>query len=169
MFVILKYQIRYFQALLCFFVLTDTHFTGRCLSYRLIPKPRTQITGIHFRFSEKHEFTKPNDIRALELMDHAARKLMEEYPDIVLAFGESDEFRLVLPINSNLLFIFMYCSWFRFITLFYLMKFMYRYRFVDCSASFSLGHLTDYSPRTASSFKNPLLSTIDVNPRSFLL
>ena len=47
------------------------------------------------RFSEKHEFTKPNDVRALQLMDHAARDLMEEYPDIILAFGESDEFRLV--------------------------------------------------------------------------
>ena len=29
-------------------------------------------------------------------MDHAARDLMEEYPDIILAFGESDEFRLVI-------------------------------------------------------------------------
>ena len=48
------------------------------------------------RFSEKHEFTKPNDVRALQLMDHAARDLMEEYPDIILAFGESDEYRLVL-------------------------------------------------------------------------
>lgn len=47
------------------------------------------------RFSEKHEFTKPNDVRALQLMDHAARHLMEEYPDIILAFGESDEYRLV--------------------------------------------------------------------------
>ena len=28
-------------------------------------------------------------------MDHAAQDLMEEYPDIVLAFGESDEFRFV--------------------------------------------------------------------------
>jgi len=26
-------------------------------------------------------------------MDHAAKDVMEEYPDIVLAFGESDEFR----------------------------------------------------------------------------
>ncbi len=53
----------------------------------------------HFRFSEKHEFTKPNDVRALQLMDHAARDLMEEYPDIILAFGESDEFRLVSRYN----------------------------------------------------------------------
>lgn len=27
------------------------------------------------------------------LMDHAARDVMEEYKDIVLAFGESDEYR----------------------------------------------------------------------------
>ncbi len=27
-------------------------------------------------------------------MDHAAQSLMEEYPDIVLGFGESDEYRL---------------------------------------------------------------------------
>lgn len=51
------------------------------------------------RFSEKHEFTKPNDVRALQLMDHAARDLMEEYPDIILAFGESDEYRLVLLVR----------------------------------------------------------------------
>jgi len=36
---------------------------------------------------------KPNDERALKLMDHAARVVMEEYNDILLAFGESDEFR----------------------------------------------------------------------------
>ena len=33
-------------------------------------------------------------------MDHAARHLMEEYPDIILAFGESDEYRLVFTISS---------------------------------------------------------------------
>ena len=52
------------------------------------------------RFSEKHEFTKPNDVRALQLMDHAARNVMEEYPDIILAFGESDEYRLVSQSSS---------------------------------------------------------------------
>ena len=53
------------------------------------------IPSCDARFSEKHNFAKPNDVRALQLMDHAARDLMEEYPDIVLAFGESDEFRSV--------------------------------------------------------------------------
>ena len=45
------------------------------------------------RFSDMHRFAKPNDERALKLMDHAARDVMTEYQDIVLAFGESDEFR----------------------------------------------------------------------------
>ena len=45
------------------------------------------------RFSVAHNFVKPNDKRALELMDYAALRLMEEYPDIVLGFGESDEYR----------------------------------------------------------------------------
>lgn len=44
-------------------------------------------------------------------MDKAAQTLMEEYPDIVLAFGESDEFRYVnipqdtQPYHSNALFL----------------------------------------------------------------
>ena len=45
------------------------------------------------RFSDAHNFVKPNDKRALELMDYAALRLMEEYPNIVLGFGESDEYR----------------------------------------------------------------------------
>ncbi len=49
--------------------------------------------SICIRFSEIHGFTKPNDKRALDLMDRAARSVMEEYEDDVLAFGESDEYR----------------------------------------------------------------------------
>ena len=45
------------------------------------------------RFSDEHGFAKPNDERALKLMDHAAQAVMAEYKDIVLAFGESDEYR----------------------------------------------------------------------------
>ncbi|KAJ7625024.1 Thg1 C terminal domain-containing protein [Mycena polygramma] len=54
------------------------------------------------RFSDEHEFTKPNDTRALELMDHAAKDVMEQYPDIVLAFGESDEFSFLLRKSASL-------------------------------------------------------------------
>jgi tRNA(His) guanylyltransferase len=32
-------------------------------------------------------------------MDHAATAVMEEYPDIILAFGESDEYRLVYALR----------------------------------------------------------------------
>lgn len=45
------------------------------------------------RFSDKHAFEKPNDIRALHLMDRAAKSVMDELGDVVLAFGESDEYR----------------------------------------------------------------------------
>lgn len=45
------------------------------------------------RFSDTHAFEKPNDVRALELMDKAAMTVMAEYKDVVLAFGESDEYR----------------------------------------------------------------------------
>ena len=41
---------------------------------------------------------KPNDERALKLMDHAAQDVMTEYKDIVLAFGESDEFRYAVHV-----------------------------------------------------------------------
>ncbi|KAI0833395.1 tRNAHis guanylyltransferase [Trametes gibbosa] len=52
-----------------------------------------RIDGHAFhRLSEEHCFAKPNDERALQLMDHAARDVMNEYKDIMLAFGESDEY-----------------------------------------------------------------------------
>jgi len=54
------------------------------------------------RFSDEHEFTKPNDERALELMEHAAKDLMSEYNDIVVAFGESDEFSFLLRKSTHL-------------------------------------------------------------------
>ncbi|KAJ3534522.1 hypothetical protein NMY22_g6887 [Coprinellus aureogranulatus] len=54
------------------------------------------------RFSDVHEFQKPNDLRALQLMDHAARSVMEEYHDIVLAFGESDEYSFLLKKSTSL-------------------------------------------------------------------
>lgn len=47
-------------------------------------------------FSDDHGFKKPNDERALQVMDTAAKRVMEQFTDIVLAFGESDEFRSVI-------------------------------------------------------------------------
>ncbi|KAF8529895.1 tRNAHis guanylyltransferase [Gautieria morchelliformis] len=54
------------------------------------------------RFSDTHGFVKPNDERALQLMDHSARMVMEEYKDVVLAFGESDEFSFLLRKSCTL-------------------------------------------------------------------
>lgn len=45
------------------------------------------------RFSDVHSFDKPNDIRALKLMNTAAKAVLNEYKDVVMAFGESDEYR----------------------------------------------------------------------------
>jgi tRNA(His) guanylyltransferase len=68
------------------FELPDTLLPGTFIIFRL--------DGHAFhKFSDEHGFSKPNDSRALQLMDHAAKKLMEEYPDLMLAFGESDEYR----------------------------------------------------------------------------
>ncbi|KIL65737.1 hypothetical protein M378DRAFT_76363 [Amanita muscaria Koide BX008] len=62
-----------------------------------------RIDGHSFhRFSDEHGFDKPNDVRALRLMDQAARQVMEEYPDIVLAFGESDEYSFLLRRQTTL-------------------------------------------------------------------
>lgn len=55
-----------------------------------------RIDGKSFhKFSSKHNFSKPNDSRALNLMNRAALLVMQEYRDIVLAYGESDEYSFV--------------------------------------------------------------------------
>jgi len=77
------------------FELPDPLLPGTFMVYRL--------DGHSFhRFSEQHNFTKPNDERALQLMDHAAQHLMEEYGDIILAFGESDEYSFLLRKSTAL-------------------------------------------------------------------
>jgi tRNA(His) guanylyltransferase len=50
-----------------------------------------------FRFSRAHVFTKPNDINAIHLMNQAAKSVMRELSsDIVLGYGDSDEYRFTL-------------------------------------------------------------------------
>lgn len=50
------------------------------------------------RFSRAHGFTKPNDINALNLMNIAAKSVMKELSaDIILAYGDSDEYRHYWP------------------------------------------------------------------------
>lgn len=58
--------------------------------------------GLH-SFSDAHDFAKPNDGRALELMNEAARHVVQALkPDVVLAFGESDEYSFLLRRSCSL-------------------------------------------------------------------
>ncbi|WVZ99391.1 hypothetical protein U9M48_044707 [Paspalum notatum var. saurae] len=53
-----------------------------------------RIDGCHFhRFSKIHAFEKPNDENALNLMNDCATAMLEKFPDIVFAYGVSDEYR----------------------------------------------------------------------------
>lgn len=73
----------------------DGHSFHRCVAVaKSIAVVRSCTRNLSF--SEMHGFSKPNDVRALALMDHAAGNLLEQYPDIVFAFGQSDEFRSIL-------------------------------------------------------------------------
>lgn len=54
------------------------------------------------RFTEIHGFDKPNDVRALELMNRAAAKVMEELQDICLAFGQSDEYSFIFKKDTSI-------------------------------------------------------------------
>ncbi|KAJ9544816.1 hypothetical protein OSB04_024523 [Centaurea solstitialis] len=55
-----------------------------------------RINGRNFeRFSEINEFGKPNDERALNLMNCCATSVLEKYPDIILAYGFSDEYSFI--------------------------------------------------------------------------
>ncbi|KAH8813276.1 tRNAHis guanylyltransferase-like protein Thg1 [Xylogone sp. PMI_703] len=51
--------------------------------------------GFH-KFSDKYAFEKPNDRRALDLMNAAAKAVMTALPDIIIAYGVSDEYSLLL-------------------------------------------------------------------------
>ncbi|CAL3972235.1 unnamed protein product [Diplocarpon coronariae] len=57
--------------------------------------------GFH-KFSDRYAFEKPNDRRALDLMNAAAMAVMNEMPDIVIAYGVSDEYSFVFHRSSTL-------------------------------------------------------------------
>ncbi|KAK1403780.1 tRNA(His) guanylyltransferase [Heracleum sosnowskyi] len=62
-----------------------------------------RIDGCHFhRFSEIHEFEKPNDEQALNLMNSCAVAVLKEFNDIVFSYGVSDEYSFVLKKDSQL-------------------------------------------------------------------
>eukprot|EP00731_Ephydatia_muelleri_P029772 Em0021g295a len=53
------------------------------------------------RFSEQHNFEKPNDDRALGLMNKCAEAVFREFSDIVIAYGQSDEYSFVFRKDTN--------------------------------------------------------------------
>jgi len=55
-----------------------------------------------FRLSDRYGFVKPNDCRALDLMNAAAVEVMKELPDLCVAYGVSDEYRYFCFILSIL-------------------------------------------------------------------
>lgn len=52
------------------------------------------------RLSAKYNFEKPNDRRALDLMNAAAVAVVRDLPDVMIGYGVSDEFRYVFSFLS---------------------------------------------------------------------
>lgn len=69
--------------------------------------PQTHIVirvdgkGFH-KFSEHYNFDKPNDVRALGVMNKTAEVMLRQFPDIVLAYGDSDEYLFLLRRDCEL-------------------------------------------------------------------
>ena len=62
---------------------------------------RVDGKGFH-KFTQEHNFDKPNDIGALNLMNAAAKGVMSELQDIFLAYGQSDEYSFIFKRSSTL-------------------------------------------------------------------
>ena len=62
-----------------------------------------RVDGKNFHtFSKKHNFSKPNDEKALGLMNEAAVSVMEENSDIFIAYGQSDEYSFILRNSATI-------------------------------------------------------------------
>jgi len=55
----------------------------------------------NFRFSEQHKFKKPNDEQALSLMNDCAKSVLTNFSDIVIGYGQSDEYSFVFKRNTE--------------------------------------------------------------------
>lgn len=62
-----------------------------------------RIDGRAFtKFAQAHGFEKPNDERALRLMNASAQAVMDDCSDACFAYGESDEYSFVIRKSSTL-------------------------------------------------------------------
>lgn len=62
-----------------------------------------RIDGRNFsKFCDVHQFVKPNDVAALKLMNQAAITVMEDFKEIILGFGQSDEYSFIFRKDTQL-------------------------------------------------------------------
>lgn len=62
-----------------------------------------RLDGKNFtKFCESHSLEKPNDSRALDLMNKCATVVMEEFREISLAFGQSDEYSFIFRRDTTI-------------------------------------------------------------------
>lgn len=62
---------------------------------------RVDGRGFH-RFSDHYQFRKPNDERALAVMNQAAKRIVEQFAEVVLAYGDLDEYSFLLRRSTDL-------------------------------------------------------------------
>lgn len=61
-----------------------------------------RIDGKGFtKFTDAHNFIKPNDIRGLSLMNKSAEEVLKTFNEIWLAYGQSDEYSFVFKRNTT--------------------------------------------------------------------
>lgn len=61
-----------------------------------------RIDGRGFsKFTDLHTFTKPNDIRGIKLMNKCAKEVMKSFTEIVIAYGDSDEYSFVFKRSAK--------------------------------------------------------------------
>lgn len=77
----------------CVCSLSVSRNTTRLITNTLIPRNR---------LSNHYRFAKPNDPRALDLMNAAAVHVVTTIPDLIIAYGVSDEFSFVFHRSTNL-------------------------------------------------------------------
>ncbi|KAF2858247.1 tRNAHis guanylyltransferase [Piedraia hortae CBS 480.64] len=68
---------------------------GNIIAIRLDGRGFTSLT-------KKYHFTKPNDARALNLMNSCAASLLRSIPEIALAYGQSDEYTFIFHEDTTL-------------------------------------------------------------------
>jgi len=54
------------------------------------------------KFCDSMSMVKPNDLRGIQLMNKAALEVFQNFKDIVIAYGDSDEYSFVFRKSANL-------------------------------------------------------------------